>query len=1056
MEENRLRQVLLADVALELGVLAKADAANALARCFETGADVAGVVPEKDRARVLAEVERILAEANGDARAALVRRGVDRAIPASLRPEASHALAEAGARIRAPLRPLDDHRYVGFLPIGEGGMGVVYLALDTELNRRVAFKMIRTGSKDPLGQTPSAPDGELVTRFLQEAWVTGGLEHPGIVPVYELGKTPSGVPYYTMRLVRGERTLDDAISEAKTLEQRLALLEPFLKVCDAVRYAHSRGVVHRDLKPANVAIGQFGEVVVLDWGLAKVEDRPDLAGSRWQTRIEELREETDLKTLTSALGTPGYMAPEAALGQVKEVDSRSDVYSLGAILFRILAGKLPFDMTSFVRYAVDVMRGVTEVPGAPSGLEPICLKALARKREERYADADELATAIRAWQAESAVEREVRSLAQEAEAAMDGAADLKGEALLAQLDRALAVSARILDLRPDHRKAKGIRERALEAREGAIGERERLARRRQLKRVGVAGLAIAVAVAAVVAFLLDAKRREAEQARAETQAALTREKDARTETQAALAREQDARGETQKALDEAGRERDAKGKALDEVLRLADSKKVADLVSEEDQLWPVHPEKAPAMAAWLERAKAVLKNRPDHEAALAKVRERAEAYTEEERKRDHASEIDRLNTVKAELEKPVEATADEAKRKQVEEQSKALEAEVPKLEAAIAERGSWRFASEEDDWRHQVLADLLRGLDALAGTLDRVEKRHEAASTLRERSIDAHRTAWDETVAAVAGSTRYGGLRIAPQLGLVPLGPDPDSGLFEFAHLGSGELPGRDPATKKLVFADDSAIVLVLIPGGTFRMGAQKADAKAPNHDPQAEDVEAPVHDVTLSPCFIGKHEVTQAQWERMTGARPSRYGPGNEFGGKRVTVRHPVEQVSWEDCTRWLGRWNLALPTEAQWENACRAGTDTPWWCGREAKALEKVADLADAFCKANGGPASWPYEEWDDGYTVHAPVGSFGPNTFGLHDVHGNVWEWCRDAWGRYAAEAATDPLIQGAGIRVSRGGGWNFVASFARSAYRGGNDPGIRFFSLGVRPARSVTSR
>jgi formylglycine-generating enzyme required for sulfatase activity len=567
--------------------------------------------------------------------------------------------------------------------------------------------------------------------------------------------------------------------------------------------------------------------------------------------------------------------------------------------------------------------------------------------------------------------------------------------------------------------------------------------------VAVVGLAVAVAVAAVVAFLLDAKRREAEEARAETQAALTREQDARKETQEALGRETAAR-------EEATKERDAKGKALDEVLRLADSKKVADLVLEEDALWPVHPDKAPAMAVWLERARAVLKNRPDHETALAKVRERAEPYTEEERKRDHAREIERLAAVKAELAKPPEATEDEAKRKAEAERRTALQGEATKLTAAIAERGSWTFSGEEDDWRHQVLADLLKGLDALAAALEKVEKRHEAASTLRERSIGAHRAEWDDVVKAIALSPRYGGLRIVPQIGLVPLGADPESGLHEFAHLGSGEVPTRDPGTKRLVLAEDSAIVLVLVPGGTFKMGAQKADPNAPNFDPQAEDAESPVHEVKLSPCFIGKHEVTQAQWEAMAGARPSSYGPGVEFGGKKVTLRHPVEQVSWEDCARWLARWNLALPTEAQWENACRAGTGTPWWCGKEAKALEKAANLADAFCKANGGPASWRYEEWNDGYVVHAPVGSFAPNAFGLYDVHGNVWEWCLDEYGSYAGPVrAGDGLrLQGDGSsdRVIRGGSYVAPASLARSSDRGGNAPSIRFNHLGFRPART----
>jgi formylglycine-generating enzyme required for sulfatase activity len=977
MRSADLKEILVADVAIDLGVLDAAGAAAALLARLEAGApDVLEAVPAADRGRVTAEVERLLAEAEGDPQAVIARRGLDPAIPATLKPAATHALAEAGARVRVPLHPIDDGRYMGFLPVGEGGMGVVYLALDTQLNRRVAFKMIRTGSSDPLDTTPAEPAADLVGRFLQEAWVTGSLEHPGIVPVYELGTTPSGAPYYTMRLVRGERTLDDAIAGTKTLEHRLALLEPFLKVCDTVRYAHSRGVVHRDLKPANIALGEFGEVVVLDWGLAKVEDRPDVADSRWQARIDDLRKETNLKTLADALGTPGYMAPEAVLGQAERVDSRTDVFGLGAILFRILTGRLPFETVSFSTYVIDVLAGVTEVPGAPSGLDHVCVKALAPRREDRYADAGELAAAIRAWQAESAVEREVRALLQEAETALWGARGLRGEALLGQIDRALSVSARILELRPGHEGAREIREGALKAREAAILERERSARRRQLKRVGIVALGIAVAAAVGVSLLLESKRREAERAREEA------------------ARERDAKG---RALDQ-------KARALDEVLRLADSKKVRDLVAEEDLLWPVHPDRAPAMASWLERAKVVIENRGDHEAALERLRRSAEPRAGAERTPGGAE-------------------------------------------------GPWRFTEPADDWRHEVLADLLEGMTVLAATREKVESRHRAASTLRERSTGGE--AWKAAIEEIAASPRYGGLRIAPQLGLVPLGPDPDSALQEFAHLGSGDVPVRDATTRRLVLDDKSAIILVLVPGATFRMGAQRTDASAPGFDPQAEDNEAPVHEVTLAPYFIGKHEVTQAQWERLSSGRPSGFADGLLVAGQRVTSLHPVEQVSWDDCERWLARHRLALPTEAQWENACRAGTVTPWSCGNDMKALGKAANIADAFCKAHGGPPMIPYtEEVDDGHAILAAVGSFAPNPFGLHDLHGNVWEWCSDTFGNYPGEAVTDPRNEGDGYRVLRGGSWFDAAPYARSSRRGSLHATLRHNILGVRAAGPVS--
>ena len=162
-------------------------------------------------------------------------------------------------------------------------MGAIYLALDTDLHRQVAMKIVRAGAGSGITSTPfdvpppppgdEGPGsfGELRARFLREAMVTGMMEHPGVIPVYELGQTAAGVPYYTMRFVKGRRTLRTAMTEATARDDRLALLEPFLKVCDTLAYAHARGILHRDLKPENIALGEFGEVIVLDWGLAKIK-----------------------------------------------------------------------------------------------------------------------------------------------------------------------------------------------------------------------------------------------------------------------------------------------------------------------------------------------------------------------------------------------------------------------------------------------------------------------------------------------------------------------------------------------------------------------------------------------------------------------------------------------------------------------------------------------------------------------------------------------------------------------------------------------------------------
>ena len=171
------------------------------------------------------------------------------------------------------------------------------------------------------------------------------------------------------------------------------------------------------------------------------------------------------------------------------------------------------------------------------------------------------------------------------------------------------------------------------------------------------------------------------------------------------------------------------------------------------------------------------------------------------------------------------------------------------------------------------------------------------------------------------------------------------------------------------------------------------------------------------------------------------------------------MEGVSWEMCSRVLEhRLGLSLATEAQWEYAARAGTMAVWWTGNAKASLKDAANLADSFCKDNGGPLSWRYEEWlNDGYAVHAPVGSFRANAFGLHDVVGNLWEWCRDGWGeRRGGEGNFRPgtgerRISGPRFRVSRGGSFKDTASVSRATKRNGLAPGYRGGPLGVRPAR-----
>jgi formylglycine-generating enzyme required for sulfatase activity len=376
---------------------------------------------------------------------------------------------------------------------------------------------------------------------------------------------------------------------------------------------------------------------------------------------------------------------------------------------------------------------------------------------------------------------------------------------------------------------------------------------------------------------------------------------------------------------------------------------------------------------------------------------------------------------------------------------------------------SWKFDSNAEQLNHDQLAALVKDLGAFLGdkksekpTRKEVAARLEFAKNIRKSTIDDHAANWRDTIVAIARSPLYGGLPLKEQLGLIPLGPDPATGLFEFTETQTGT-PVRRDAGKPVTLDQDSALVFVLIPGGTFWMGAQAGEKDGRNYDPDARLEDVPVHEVTLAPFFISKYEMTQGQWERFTGRNPSSHAPGKRYSrsDKIVGLLNPVESVSWNECTEILGRLGLLLPTEAQWECAARAGTSSRWSCGDDPAALKERGNVADQSYRINGGTDQ--FEEWDDGYPGHAPVTLFGANKFGLFGVIGNVFEWCRDP-GKARYDIAVQP---GDGLRMApvlktrafRGGSLAFKASYARSAQRDHNIPTVRVPNLGVRPARAI---
>ena len=339
---------------------------------------------------------------------------------------------------------------------------------------------------------------------------------------------------------------------------------------------------------------------------------------------------------------------------------------------------------------------------------------------------------------------------------------------------------------------------------------------------------------------------------------------------------------------------------------------------------------------------------------------------------------------------------------------------------------------------------------AFGALVDDVRSRARFAETVEQRTVGDHAAAWSATRARVRAHPTYAGLDLAPQTGLIPLGPDPDSQLEEFAHLRSGTPAVRDDTTGTLAITETTGIVLVLLPGGSARIGA------TPLEDPAARPNESPVHTVRLAPFFLSKYEMTQAQWMLGTGSNPSRFPAGESFGGQRHTLRHPVENVSWNDCAYALPRAGLTLPTEAQWEYGCRAGTATVWWTGDDPASLEGAANLSDSTARVH--PGDFPIEDfvaWRDGWSTTSPVGALRANRFGLHDTHGNVWEWVLDAYASYELPAAPGTGLRvGEGrTRVTRGGCFDYVASTSRSALRDEWASNACYGATGVRPARAV---
>jgi formylglycine-generating enzyme required for sulfatase activity len=561
-----------------------------------------------------------------------------------------------------------------------------------------------------------------------------------------------------------------------------------------------------------------------------------------------------------------------------------------------------------------------------------------------------------------------------------------------------------LDLAEELRRVR-LHEPILARPAGRVVRLQRWAQRNPMLAMAVGGVFLVLAIGLAVALFLLAQRDRALWE-------VTKERDAKNE-----------------ALVQVTTERNEKQAALSDYDRLGDFSRLERLIAEADDLWPCEPSKVPEMRAWVEQASALARRLDAHQALLEALRKSGRRALPESR---------------------------------------------PGPSGSADSRPGWLFASDADQFRHDTTMKLVADLTAFVdpdpaqGLIADMRDRLAFAESVERETLEKYAREWAEAIRSIAQTSecpKYRGLRIKPQLGLIPIGRDPSSGFWEFVHLQT-VAPGADPIPKRgpdgrLLVTDGMGVVLVLLPGGIFSMGAVKPgeeqSAEEPNVDPDAEAREGPVTDVALDPFFISKYEFTQGQWLRLVGRNPSGYGPGVGDGENTVVLGNPVEQVSWDDCDRWLTRVGFVLPTEAQWEYAARGGTTTPRWTGLVRESLKSAENLADHFAKVNGRLDNLKIEPWNDGHAVHARIGSFVPNPFGLHDVLGNVREWCRDWYGAYDVKPRHGDGLRappGSINRVYRGASYYNEAWFARSTFRHFNRPGFRTFTHGVRPARQCS--
>ena len=806
--------------------------------------------------------------------------------------------------------------------LGAGGMGVVYRAEQEKPKRIVALKIIR----------PGFLSADALRRFEYEVSILGRLQHPGIAQIFDSGtaEAPSGVqPFFAMEFIEGLTLLEFVRRRRLTSRERIQL---FTKICDAVQHAHQKGVIHRDLKPGNILVSESGQPKILDFGVARATDS-DLQTTTVHTAVGQI------------IGTAHYMSPEQAVGDPAELDTRSDVYSLGVLLYELLTETLPYDLRG--KFMHEVVRVIREDPPTAIGLkrsdlrgdvETVVGKALEKEKSRRYLSAAALADDLLRF--------------------------LHDEPIMA---------------RPP----------------STVYQLKKFAQRNTALVTGVVTtfLALVIGLVTTYYFYREAKLRAKEAGENEVQA---------------LANEALA------------------VKRLEDFVLRDDIYRLRELLDRANELWPAYPERVEPLEEWLEEAGELLSRRQQHRASLDRLREGAmkpdgpdgRRFDDTAQQRQHDAIVSHLSNLD-ELEVPNDLL---------------FAGYGLNYGAGIARDEEGNYISECNVYR---------------GLRDAVERRLDLALVVWEESLDEYQGEWDAAIESIADPgicPKYGGMRISPQIGLVPIGRNPQSGLWEFAHIWSGSIPEVD-ADGQVVMAEDTGIVLVLVPGGRAVLGTDEfTNVDGLDKLNESPVDETTVHAVQLNPFFISKYEMTQAQWFLCAGTNPSTTERGPLY---------PVQYIQWWEADLLLTRIGLDLPTEAQWEYAAHGGTTSLWLCGNDPICMEDYANVYDFSAREQLGHVAIVPPIYDDGFGYMAPVGSFRANDFGLHDICGNVWEWCKDTMGAYQL---FDPrpgdglrTVKGSSNKVFRGGGFRHSVDYARPSFRSHGSPDARDDDSGLRPAR-----